>query len=298
MTKFAYLGPEGTFSQVAAKHASSAVFGEVLFVCCETISEVFNSVLSDQANFGVVPIENSSGGTIMETVDRLVDCYETINIAWRCDLNICLALLGKKNKTLQKIYSHYVPFEHCRKWLDTNYPSPIERIAVQSTSQAAALVQGSPLGAAAIAAKICAEQYDLDILALPEQDVANVTQFLTIMPKKKVTAGHKQLLTGDRTSTMLAFLPNDPGSLCNFLLPFRDLQVNLSRIVSRAIPGVPGQYVFLVDVQGSYSGEGDDPDECKVKGEDIRKAINLATQDKKARVEIVGDYPFIGVFDA
>jgi prephenate dehydratase len=243
-TTIAFLGPEGTFAHLAAKHRYGKQ-GKLLPI--PSIKGVFDYVSAGKNRLGIVPIENSSGGTIRETVEGLTGKYNGISIHESLSVNVRLALLGRNKKSIKVIYSHFAPLHHCENWIRANYPNA-ELIAQPSTATAVqkAVAQKD---AAAIGNKEAAKTYNLKVLEFPiEQDSKNVTQFFVMGQGigKKAT-------TGEIRTSLVAALPNKPGSLCDFLEAFKNYGVNLNRLISQPVIGSPETYVFLVDVSGSES---------------------------------------------
>ena len=239
--ELAYLGPAGTFSHLVARKRFGAAAGRL--VPCPSIKAVFTRVGAARARLGLVPIENSSGGIIEETVDFLSEPGCPVRIQEELQLRVELALLGRKGEKVRTIYSHFAPLQHCKKWLDRHLPHA-ERREVASTAAAAQAAANEP-GAVALAARHAAALYDLDILAYPvESDIVNLTSFAVIGPNRRIPPG------STRTS-YIAELLDRVGALCSFLEPFRDAGVNLTRIVSRPVIGKPGRYLFLVDIHGT-----------------------------------------------
>lgn len=239
--KLAYLGPEGTFSDIVSRDLYGSTH---ILTPLPTIDDIFSYILKDASNKGLVPIENSSGGVIHSTVDRLIEAKETLVITRELSLRVNLALCGHKEAEPLRVYSHFAPLHHCEKWVKKNLPSA-ERIAVDSTALAAQKAAEDP-SASALCPRKAAELYGLDVLQYPvEQDIENVTQFYYIEHLSSNPS-----MSGDKT-TLVATLPNTPGALVDFLLPFKEKGINLTRILSRPIPGKPQEYIFFVDVAGS-----------------------------------------------
>jgi chorismate mutase/prephenate dehydratase len=266
----AFLGPEGTFAHVAG----ISRFGKNSnLVPKASIKEVFDFVTSNESHLGIVPIENSSGGTISPTVDCLTEGqYDGLKIRESLSLNVRLALMAKKKDSSQikVIYSHHAPLHHCQAWLDKHYPR-VPREDVPSTGFAVKQALKEK-GAAAIGNKMAGEIYGLDILDFPiEESIENVTQFLVL--------GHSELqdTKKDRT-TLLVTLPNRPGSLVQFLEPFKNEGIDLSRIISRPVPGKPETYSFLVDLKGAQ-GE-----------KHVQKALKKVEKNSET-FRVVGTYP-------
>jgi prephenate dehydratase len=263
----AFLGPEGTYSHLVAQKR----FGRAARMTpLSTISEVFAYVGRRRNSVGIVPVENSSGGVIHETIDILMANRPSVAITEELSLNVKLALLGRKGRRIRRLYSHLMPLEHCSKWIKRHLPK-VEKHVTSSTAIAAREASADPDGAA-LAGRNLAKQSGLAILQYPvEADVPNLTVFLMI--------GHKPPALPVRAAktTLDARLPNVPGSLCTFLEAFRVTDVNLCRIVSRPIRGSPRQYAFLVDIEGDTSSDR------------VRLALLLARR-KGVALRVVGSY--------
>lgn len=270
----AFLGPEGTFAHLAAQKR----FGKKKeMVGLPTVKEVFDYVSSGQDRLGIVPIENSSGGTIYETVDRLVDPSYGLFIQESLSINVRLALLGRKRDAIEVIYSHFAPLHHCEQWIARHFPEA-ERRETTSTAKAVQAAAENPR-AAAIGNRQAGKIYKLKILEFPiEQDVANVTQFYVLGHKKHPAE------IGDRTS-LVVILPNAPGALLNFLTPFKDEGVNLTRIISRPIIGKPNTYIFLIDLRGRAGDQN------------VRNALKKAAKASE-RIINIGSYPTIKIYQS
>jgi prephenate dehydratase len=213
-----------------------------------TITEVFHAVRSGQAQLGVVPIENSSGGTITETVDLLIEQAGKIFITEELALDVRLALLGHAGTAfgkLKAVYSHVMPLRHHRDWIMENLPG-VTLIESPSTAEAAKKAALSATSVA-LAAPGAAELYGLSILKFPVRpEAVNVTHFFVISAASSELPKQKRCKTA-----IVAALPQTSGSLHRFLGPFARAGVNLCRIVSRPVPGQPETYVFYLEVEGS-----------------------------------------------
>lgn len=237
--KVAFLGPEGTFTQAAAlKH-----FGHsVQTVPMSAIDEVFREVESGAANYGVVPVENSTEGVINHTLDMFVQ--SSLTICGEVELRVHHHLLAKTENidALTRIYSHQQSLAQCREWLDAKLPG-VERVAVSSNAEGARRVQEEE-GAAAIAGDIAAEIYNLKTVAANiEDNPDNTTRFLVIGRQMTPPSGN------DKTS-LLVSTSNKPGSLHGLLKPFADKGISLSRIESRPSRLANWDYVFFIDISG------------------------------------------------
>ena len=269
-----YLGPDGTYSSIIArKHYNS----DVKLIPLTSIIDICSFASEKPYRRGLVPVENSSGGPIPETIDILIYNKFDLKIEESVRLNIKLALLGKEKEKIKRIYSHSVPLFHCDTWLRKNMPD-INKITVSSTAKAAKQASKEK-NSAAIASPESAKLYNLDILKYPiEQDVPNITQFysLAISPVKS----YDNII---RTS-ISAFLKDKPGSLYDFLEPFKTEKVNLSRIISRPIYGKPTEYAFFVDIDGNTDDKH------------ISNTIHKITQ-ACSNFRIIGSYPFEKIYD-
>lgn len=265
--KIAYLGPAGTYSHlIAEKHFGS----KVVLVPMPTIHDICQYTFRNPTRYGVVPIENSSGGAIYETVDILLSSKPKIHIVEEITLDVKLALLGHKKEPILKLYSHFAPLEHCAGWIRKNLPR-VQKQVLNSTAAAALKAADEP-NSAALGCRKLSSYYNLQVLKYPvESDVPNITTFLVISGKKRKTVKPSK-------TTLAAMLPNEPGSLCTFLEYFRDQNINLSRLISRPIRGSHKEYAFLVDIEGNIN-------QPKIK--------HALSQAKKTCVQlrVIGDYP-------
>ncbi|CAI9085520.1 prephenate dehydratase [Candidatus Methylacidiphilum fumarolicum] len=237
--KVGYLGPEATFSHLVVKkrfpdwqhHSLGSI---------EDIIEFVKTFADGEERIGLIPIENSTGGMILESVDLLLEEDFHLYIQEELSLNVQLALIGRKGQEIKEIYSHPTPLFYCRKWLKTKFPlAKIQKTA--STSEAARIVSENPYSAA-LSTRLASEIYKLDILEFPVlEGNVNLTQFfvLSLFPYFGSTA----------ETTIVFSVKDEPGSLCSFLEPFRDGKLNIKRIVSRPIPGKLNTYLFLLSVQ-------------------------------------------------
>ncbi|MDH3647870.1 MAG: prephenate dehydratase [Gammaproteobacteria bacterium] len=242
--KIAFLGPDGTFTQAAVLKQ----FGHsVRALSLPTIEEVFHEVEAGVAEFGVVPIENSTEGTVNNTLDMLV--VSPLRICGEVELRIRQHLLSNTDdlSQIRQVYSHQHSLSQCRTWLDAYLPDA-ERIAVSSNAEGARRAKGNTDGAA-VAGGAAAEVYDLKIVVSNIEDRPdNTTRFLII--------GHDALPPSgqDKTSLLLS-AGHTPGSLQKLLYPLATHKVNMTRIESRPSRRKKWDYVFFVDVQGHAEDE-------------------------------------------
>ena len=235
----AFLGPEGTFSQEAVlKHFGHAVRGAPQ----AAIDEVFREVEAGSADYGVVPVENSTEGAVNITLDLLL--RTSLKICGEVELRIHDHLMSRQTSVgeIQTIYSHAQSFAQCREWLDSHLPN-VKRIAVSSNSEAARLAAEEE-GAAAVAGATAAELFGLNRLTDNIEDAPdNTTRFLILGREDTPPSGE------DKTS-LLVSSRNEPGALFQLLKPLADNGVSMTRIESRPSRQGMWEYVFFVDIQG------------------------------------------------
>jgi len=240
-----YFGRAGSFSHVAAERRfPKANLGE-----CPTVEEAFERLQAGEFSHILVPIENASSGIITNTADQLMrlaksDGAAALQIREALAMRVQLMLLAHPHTSkVWKIYSHRAPFDHSRDWLKKHYPQA-EQIIVESTSEAAACAAREE-GAAAIAGQQIAAQYQLNIINKHVgSEVANQTTFIVVGPP--VARLSKP------THTSLVFeLPHKAGSLVAVLQVLARRKLNLTKILSRPIPGRFEEYRFMIEFHGA-----------------------------------------------
>jgi chorismate mutase/prephenate dehydratase len=262
----ACLGPVGSFSYLITEKRFPGTRIEPL----ASVGEVFDYLAQHPEAEGIVPIENSSGGFIIDTVDRLVDARCKFWIQEELTLDVKLALLGHSGKEIEVIYSHPMPFFHADEWLKKHHPQA-RRITKPSTSLSAELAAAEP-NAATIGPRQNAERYHLELLQFPiSGDVPNITQFFRIGHTKPIPSAEH-----NRTALVVE-LADKPGSLCLFLTPLSDAGINMKRLESRPIRGQPNKYRFYIEIEGSPASPG------------VAGALQRATADG-ASVRSLGSY--------
>jgi chorismate mutase/prephenate dehydratase len=262
----AYLGPEATFTHQAAikKFGSSLTYSAQ-----KTIADVFNEVSKNRADYGVVPIENSTEGVVTHTLDMLVDSDLKIVAQIVVPIQHCLIGLTQKQQ-IKKIYSHPQALGQCRLWVQRNLPNA-EIIETSSTTRAAELASKEP-NSAAIASSLAAEFYKLNIIEANIQDnVINATRFLVLGRQCSPPTGR------DRTSLMLS-IADKVGALYHALAPFSKYKVNMTKIESRPSKRKAWEYFFFIDCDGHI----EDQNVQKVLAH-LQKYCNF--------VKILGSYP-------
>lgn len=239
--KVAFLGPEGTFSQQAVlKHFGHSVRALPL----PAISEVFEEVQAGHADFGVVPIENSTEGTVNHTLDMFLN--SPAKICGEIELRVRQHLMGRMQglQNIARICSHPQSLAQCRQWLDEHLPN-IEREPVSSNAEAARRARDEE-GTAAIAGEAAAEVYGLSVLVPEIEDtVDNTTRFLVIGRKLFSASGQ------DKTTLLVsAGDTQSPGALHRLLGPLAENGITMTRIESRPSRKKKWDYVFFIDVVG------------------------------------------------
>jgi chorismate mutase/prephenate dehydratase len=267
--KVAFLGPEGTHTQAAVfKHFGHSVRALAL----STSDEVFHEVEAGNADFGVVAVENSTEGTITNTLDRFIG--SPLHICGEVELRIHHCLMGRMDslRDIERICAHAQALAQCRSWLDEHLPG-IERVAVSSNAEGARRARDET-GTAAIAGDTAAEVYELHLLVNEIEDRAdNTTRFLVIGRKILAPSGSDKttLLVSTRSTT-------SPGALHRLLEPLATNRISMTRIESRPSRRGKWDYVFFIDIEG-HAGE---------------RSVARALKGLKARASlfrVIGSYP-------
>jgi chorismate mutase/prephenate dehydratase len=240
--KIAYFGPAGTFTESAAKkHFGSApTFSPYL-----TIDDVFRAVESGQVDYGVVPIENSTEGSVGRTLDQMLT--SPLMICGEVNLRIHQNLMSKAGSLdgVTKLYSHAQSLAQCHEWLNRNQPN-LARVPVASNAEAARMAAQDP-EACAIAGEAAARLYELNILAANiEDDPKNTTRFV-------VLANHDAGPSGADKTSFVCSAQNKPGAVHDLLTPLKKHEVSMSRFESRPARGFGNsrwEYVFFIDIEG------------------------------------------------
>jgi len=242
--RIAFLGPEGTFTQAAAlKHFGKSIHSIPL----RAIDEVFREVEASSADYGVVPVENSTEGVVNHTLDMFLQSPLRICGEVQMRINHHLITCAADLQAIRRIYSHRQSLAQCREWLDANLPR-VEQIEVGSNGEAARRVRDEP-DAAAIAGQCAADIYALPTLVRNiEDEPNNTTRFLIIGTQPIQPSGD------DKTALLVASL-NRPGALFKLLEPLARHDVSMSRIESRPSRRGMWDYVFFIDLDGHAQDE-------------------------------------------
>lgn len=262
----AYLGPVSTFTHQAAR----ARFGvSVKTIPCETIGDVFGAVETGRADYGVVPIENSTEGAVTHTLDEFA--VTPLKICAEIYLRISHHLMSRVERgNITRVLSNPQVFGQCRTWLNREMPG-VELVPVTSTAKAAETAARDKRSAA-IAGSLAAEMYGLNVLASDIQDMSgNMTRFLVIAKKYGKPSGR------DKTSILFS-VKHKAGALHSALGAFKKHGLNMTKIESRPGRLKAWEYVFFVDVEGHVQDE-----RVSKALEDLRRHCTLMT--------VLGAYP-------
>ena len=236
--RIAYQGETGAFSEAASMQVNASA--ELL--PCKSFEDVFSAVDAGAADFGVLPIENSIGGSIHRNYDLLLE--RTLPIVGEVELPVVhhlLALPGATLAGLRRVYSHPQGLAQCERFLRTL--TNVAIIATYDTAGSAKMVADAGLkDAGAIASARAGEVFGLTSLKSSVQDFDdNITRFIVV---GGTPLPHR---VADKTSIVFS-LPNEPGSLFKALSVFALRGISLTKLESRPIPGRPWEYLFYVDL--------------------------------------------------
>ncbi len=261
------LGPEGTFTQSAAYKQ----FGYAARIqLAPTISDVFRMVETEESEFGVVPVENSTEGIVTDTLDSLMET--SLKICGEVELRIHhqLMTLAPERQAIKEVLAHSQTMAQCRHWIDNHLPQAV--VTAVSSNAEAARRAATDASLAAIASESAAGTYGLQILENNiEDDPANTTRFVVI---GRLAAG----ISGKDKTSLLLSGRNRPGALLHLLEPLARHGVSMSRIESRPSPRALWEYVFFIDVEGH---QDDEP---------LLSALVELTRESAA-MKILGSYP-------
>jgi len=276
--RIAFLGPVYSYSYLAALHR----FGQsVEFVPVATIAAVFEEVDQHHADYGIVPVENSTDGRIADTLEmftRPASGCAPVRVCGQVEMRIHHTLLGRCSRAeVREVYSKPQAISQCRNWLAKHLPLA-RTIEVTSTATAAQLAGEKP-GAAAIASRQAGVEYKLDVLAENiEDNPHNLTRFVVI-------GGQVPDRTGDDRTAVLFQMEHRPGSLADALNIFKRGRLNLTWIESFPLPGSDRAYLFFVEVAAH-------PVDRR-----FQRALDVLKR-KALRLEVLGAFPVTAAVDA
>lgn len=263
----AYLGPAGTFSEQAVyQQFGHAVEG----IPCASIDEVFRATEAGTAEFGVVPVENSTEGAINRTLDLLLQTPLRISGEVSIPVHHNLMTSSGSLEGITRICSHYQTLAQCQLWLNQHYPN-LERQAVASNGEAARMASEDPT-VAAIAGEVAGRNYGLHVVkAHIQDDPHNRTRFSIVGRLQAGSSGK------DQTSLVLS-VPNKAGAVYNLLAPLANHGVSMTRFESRPARMGTWEYYFYVDVEGHAQDDK------------VAKALTELKQNA-AFFKVLGSYP-------
>ncbi|HSU56833.1 MAG TPA: prephenate dehydratase [Candidatus Dormibacteraeota bacterium] len=262
----AYLGPEATFTHQAAIRR----FGSSLrYSSQKTIADVFSEVSKNRADYGVVPVENSTEGVVTHTLDMFVDSDLKIVSQIVLPVQQCFLSNGRKSQ-IKRLFAHPQSLAQCRRWIQANLPR-VEIIETSSNARSAEFA-AKEKDSAAVAGVLAAEKYGVRILEQDIQDnAANATRFLVLGRQCSPATGD------DRTSVMFSIMDR-VGALYRALAPFRRFRINMTKIESRPSKRKAWEYFFFVDCDGHVT--------------DKKVASALAVLGEHCSyVKVLGSYP-------
>ena len=263
----AFLGPQGTFTEEAVTKRFGSAF---IPYSCTSIEAVFQAVESEHADYGVVPVENSSNGAIGQTLDLAVQTPLSIN--GEITLAIHHHLLTLKSVPLNNIktvYAHAQAFAQCQNWLSRYLPHAVLEM-VSSNAAGAERIQDEQT--AAIASERSAELLGREIVARNIEDYTHNTTRFWVLGRASIAPSGK-----DKTSLVMS-APNQPGAISALLAPLADYGVSMTKLESRPSKQGLWDYVFFVDIEGHQ--------------QDKPVAQALASCQRKATfLKILGSYP-------
>ncbi len=266
--RVAYLGPVASFTYAASLRKFGR-YGE--FLASKGVEDVFDAVSRNEADFGVVPIENSTEGIVSNTLDKFIE--SELKITGEIFLRISLDLISKTGSIddIERIISHPQGLAQTRRWISHNLPK-VELIEAKSTSEAALFVTKDP-GAAAVASEEAGKMYELTAVKRDIGDkIDNYTRFLVIAEKSS------PIPTGRDKTSILFSVKDRPGVLHKVLGPFSKNNINLTKIESRPSRRELWDYVFFLDMEGH------------IEDKKLKRAIERI-QKYTTTIKILGSYP-------
>ena len=271
--KIAFLGPRGTFCEQAALTFSKGK--EHSLLDCKNISDIFRMVENENVDYGVVPIENSTEGSINIALDLLLEkkIYIAGEIMERISHNL-ITKSGIEMSEIKTIFSHTQAIAQCRKFLEKNLPN-VQFKETSSTASAVKEIKGLKY-VAAIGSKLAAKTYKMSILAKHiEDNPNNYTRFF-------ILARNDWKFTGSDKTSIIFSVKHVPGALYDALGIFAKKKINLTKIESRPTKDKPWEYIFFCDFEGHKTD---------IKLQQALKEL----RDKALFLKILGSYPKFGV---
>ena len=244
--RVAYLGPAGTFSEEAALRFFGA---SIAHVPCANFDEVFHAATAGSAEFGVIPVENSTEGVVTRSLDLLLN--SPLHIVGEISLLIRHNLLRTSASLdgIEVVLAHPQALAQCQQWLNVHLPH-VERRAVSSNAEGARLASNNPAWAG-IASERAGSEFGLHTAALAIQDDAfNRTRFVVVCLPTTMPAPHA---SGKDCISLVVSVPNRPGAVHDMLVPLKAHGVSMTRFESRPARSGQWEYYFYIDLQGHPS---------------------------------------------
>lgn len=271
MKKVGYLGPQGTFSEVAAKKHTAKSMVEM--TCYDSFPAIVSAVEKGEINEAVVPLENSTEGAVNQIMD-LIAQSPAIKFCGEVIIDIRHSLLARpevQKSQIRKVLSHPQVLAQCREYLNRELPH-VDMEETGSSARAAGIVAQSQECWAAVGTELAAEKYGLAVLAADIQDSAeNATRFI-------VLGLSEALCEGDCRTSLIVAIKDRPGALYGILREFALREINLTRIESRPEKKKLGRYLFFIDLEGHRNDAV------------VRDAIN-AIAGMSVYLRVLGSYP-------
>lgn len=254
MSSIAYLGPSGTFTEIALNTYLEKSNLNIKKISCSSFSHCFSMLSSGNVDKIFIPIENSLGGDVASVFDELMTCGDHVSITGETHMRIEQSLLRYKehvNEPITDIYAHEQSVYQCRNYIQKNFSeSIIHYCSSNAVSAKKVSSDNDRYGTACIGHKRLVAFYPLTLVEENVNDVVdNVTRFIIISTDATLSTGN------DRTSFMFSTFKDQPGSLCNILLELSQRSISLTRITSRPSKKMLGDYVFYIDCCGHIQDE-------------------------------------------
>lgn len=268
--RIGYLGPEATFTHLAALN----VFGsESFYIPLSTIKDIFIEIETGYVDFGVVPIENSNEGVVGYTLDLLIEFNHNIINEIYLEIAHNLVSREKEIRKIKTLYAHPQSIAQCRTFIENNL-SRVKIIETTSTSEAAKIVS-KKRNSAALASRLAADMYKLNIIAENVQDnINNYTRFLAIS-KSPLPLTEKNV---EYKTSIVCGIKDKPGALFTLIKPFNDYRINMTKIESRPTKKKAWEYIFFIDFSG------------KITDKRVEKALSIVEKNS-TYFKILGSYP-------
>lgn len=264
----AYLGPEGTFSQLACvKHFGNGAITRA----CKSVGEALRLTEGGQCDYAAIPVENSTEGSVGKHLDLLI--HSPLVAVGEVNLRIRLQLLSKfPMDEIKVITAHPQALGQCRKWIQENLPDAEIRPATSNGSAAKCAAETDEKGVAAIASKMAAELYNLEIVAPNIEDEPNNTTRFLIMGENETKS------TGADKTSLVVSAPNRAGAVYDLIEPLNRHGVSMCKLESRPSKLALWDYFFFIDVEGHHDDDN------------VKKALD-EIQEVSSFFRIIGSYP-------